>query len=196
MSLNIVSILGSVRGGRMVERVGKVVHKCIQNRGVTPIVMDPLKLSKYELVQQPLHYIQNPDHVPAWMKSAHETVLKADAFFVVVSEYNSGVPPALTNLMNCFPPSSYRHKPVGIVTYSMGNFGGARTLTIVRPYLNELGLLPVPCYVPIPTVNTLIDEDGNTTNQMVLDRIGLAVKEVLWYGQGLKDLKLKTPPPI
>jgi len=36
-------------------------------------------------------------------------------------EYNATICPALTNLMNFFPPAAYKHKPVSIVTYSMGN---------------------------------------------------------------------------
>ena len=39
---------------------------------------------------------------------------------LVCPEYNATIAPALTNLMDYFPPDAYRHKPVSIVNYSMG----------------------------------------------------------------------------
>ena len=46
---------------------------------------------------------------------------EANGFVIVSPEYNATIPPALTNLLDYFPPAvCYRHKPVSIVTYCMG----------------------------------------------------------------------------
>ena len=44
---------------------------------------------------------------------------------IVTPEYNCSLPPALTNLLDHFPPASFRHKPATIAAYSMGPFGGS-----------------------------------------------------------------------
>ncbi len=48
-----------------------------------------------------------------FLRNTHGIVL-------VSAEYNATIPPALTNLLDHFPPASYRHKPCSIVTYSLG----------------------------------------------------------------------------
>ena len=45
--------------------------------------------------------------------------------------------------MNYFGSSSYAQKASGIATYSAGMWGGARCGAALRPYLSELGCLPV-----------------------------------------------------
>ena len=54
------------------------------------------------------------------MKEINEKIFGTDAVIVVTPEYNASLPPALTSTMDQFPPASYRHKPAGIVTYSLG----------------------------------------------------------------------------
>ena len=58
---------------------------------------------------------------PAWLLEANQQIEQADGFVIVSSEYNCSLPPALSNMMDHFPPASYRHRPCSIVTYSMGN---------------------------------------------------------------------------
>ena len=52
------------------------------------------------------------------------TSQESDGFLIVTPEYNCSLPPALTNLLDHFPPASFRHKPASIAAYSMGPFGG------------------------------------------------------------------------
>lgn len=47
---------------------------------------------------------------------------ESSGLVLVSAEYNATAPPALTNLLDHFPPASYRHKPCSIVTYSLGKF--------------------------------------------------------------------------
>lgn len=46
--------------------------------------------------------------------------MDADAIIVVSAEYNHSIPPALSNLMDHFPGSSFALKPSGIMCYSPG----------------------------------------------------------------------------
>merc|ERR1711879_960440 len=48
-----------------------------------------------------------------------------------------------------------------IASYSMGPYGGLRAAALARPFLSELGLVPLPSTLCIPTVqNSGLAEDG------------------------------------
>ena len=54
--------------------------------------------------------MQDQAAAPQWMLDTHQTIKQADAFVIVTPEYNCALPPALTNMLDYFPPASYRHK--------------------------------------------------------------------------------------
>ena len=95
------------------------------------------------------------------MVETHKVIQECEGFVVVTPEYNCSLPPALTNLLDYFPPASYRHKPASIASYSMGPYGGLRAAALARPFLAELGLLALPSTLCIPAVqNSGLAEDG------------------------------------
>jgi len=195
MTIKIVMILGSVRPGRMAERVANLFLGQFKSLGVTPQVLDPAKISP-DLTQQPLHFLKSPqDDAPKWMLEANETVKRADGFLILTPEYNCGIPPALSNIMNALPPPSFRHKPCGLVSYSVSTFGGMRALTVLKPFVSEVGLVPVPTYCPIPNVNSIIDESGAAKESMVTDRAKQTIQEVLWYADALRTFRKSRPLP-
>lgn len=80
---------------------------------------DPLEMD-FQVLRQPLHFMKDRSTAPAWLINANAEIESANGFVAVLSEYNCGIPPALSNMIDHFPPSSYRHRPCSIVTYSMG----------------------------------------------------------------------------
>jgi len=115
--LKIVVFLGSVRNGRMGDRVAKYVQENLEIKGMEPIMMDPLEMNVGQVLQ-PLQFMKDAEkEAPEWMKTANVSIQQADGFLVIASEYNCGIPPALSNLMDSFPPSSYKHRPCGLITY-------------------------------------------------------------------------------
>ena len=96
------------------------------------------------------------------MIDTHKIIQESDGFIIVTPEYNCSLPPALTNLLDYFPPGSYRHKPASIAAYSMGPFGGIRAAALARPFLSELGLVSLPSTLTITAVQSSgLDQDGN-----------------------------------
>ncbi|CAL8103466.1 unnamed protein product [Orchesella dallaii] len=190
--LKLVLILGSVRNGRMADRVAKCVSNSVAKSSTMQLaVVDPLALApSCDLNKQPMHFLQNPEQeTPLWLKKTNETFQSANGFIVACPEYNGLMPPALLNLMNSVPPASFRHRPVGIVTYTMGLTGAMRALMILRPYLNELGMLCVPRYVPIPTVHQAIDDGGTCTNKLVNENLVKLIRNVEWYARAIDTFK-------
>jgi len=149
----------------------------------------------FEMLRQPLHFMPNPEDAPVWMKEANEKIKSADGFIIISAEYNCGIPPALSNMMNHFPPASYRHRPCGIVTYSMGIYGGVRAGAFIRPFASELGIVTIPSYVGIPQVQESFGEDGTSKTERVTNNIKKLVNEVGWYASALGSYKTENPPP-
>ncbi|XP_059171824.1 uncharacterized protein LOC131952904 [Physella acuta] len=66
------------------------------------------------------------------MQERATKIKESDAIVLLPSEYNSVIPPALTNMLCHFSPSLFTCKPSGIVTYSLGVFGGMRVTMQLR----------------------------------------------------------------
>merc|ERR1711953_1452823 len=96
-----------------------------------------------------------------------------------------------------FPPASYRHKPASIASYSMGPYGGLRAAALARPFLAELGLVPLPSTLCIPTVqNSGLAEDGlQVDNERIVKNTDKLCKEVIWYIEALGEKKKKDGNP-
>lgn len=85
----------------------------------TPII-DPLTIN-LPLLKQPIQFYPDPKKAPQIVQDLNDKVKKADAYVLVTAEYNRSMPPALTNLIDHFPPRSFGFKSSAIVAYSLGN---------------------------------------------------------------------------
>jgi len=195
MSSKIVIFLGTVRPGRMVERVSIAVKNIVIAQGMEPEILDPAELP-FELVKVPLHFMKEPEkEAPEWLLEANKKIQSADGFLVISAEYNCGIPPALSNMLDHFAPSSFRHRPCGIITYSLGSFGGTRASVILLPFLSELGIVTIPTVAAIPTVSQSFEEDGTCTSERISNKLTKLVKEVGWYATAIQNHKANTPVP-
>jgi len=186
-------VLGSVREGRLGGRVANLMINKLTSAGAKPTLLDPLEINA-PMLQQPLHFMKDQSSAPQWMHDTHKIIQESDGFLVVTPEYNCALPPALTNLLDYFPPGSFRHKPVSIAAYSMGPFGGIRAAALVRPFLSELGMVPLPSSLTIPTIqNSSIEEDGSIAdNERVEKNAEKVCKELLWYVEALAAKKKES----
>jgi len=82
----------------------------------TDPVVTPFPLLTRSMTQLQYEGIQAPD----WLAAVNNKLKEADAVVVVSAEYNHSIPPALSNMLDHFPPASYAFKPSGIVCYSTG----------------------------------------------------------------------------
>merc|ERR1719373_400093 len=177
-------------------RIAKMVTKQLEKEGARPTLLDPLQVGA-PLLAQPLHFMKDQSQAPQWMVDTHKVIQESQGFVIVTAEYNCSLPPALTNLLDYFPPASYRHKPASIACYSMGPYGGMRAGALARPFLAELGLVSLPSILCIPTVqNAGLSEDGlQVDNERVVKNTSKLCKEVLWYIEALGEKKEKDGYP-
>lgn len=89
----------------------------------------------------------------------------ADGYIMLSPEYNHSMSPALANLLNHFGSSLFSYKPSAIVSYSAGQWGGARAAMAMRPFLSELGCLPVSAMIHVPKAADVFAEDGSLLDE-------------------------------
>lgn len=187
----VLVILSSVRDGRQGAKVAQAVMKHLSSYGtLSAEILDPMKLDA-PLLKQPIHFMPDQSIAPSWMTDTLAKIKESTGFVIVSAEYNSSIPPALTNLLNHFPLSAYRHKPVSIITYSRGPFGGVRCTVALRSFLGELGLLVLPSTVAIPSIQTSgITETGCTNPNDTIDiNMKKLCGELEWYVTALEAQK-------
>ncbi|CAM1154063.1 Uncharacterised protein g11045 [Pycnogonum litorale] len=140
------------------------------------------------MLKQPYQFYPNPENdAPDWLKAKRQIVKDADAYIVVTAEYNSSMPPGLTNMLDHFSPNDYRCKPCGIVSYSVGPFGGIRAAASMRAMLADLGMVSVPEAMCCPTVSELFDANGIPVSDRIIKNGKKLVSNLEWYGCALKQ---------
>ncbi|MEO6136155.1 MAG: NAD(P)H-dependent oxidoreductase [Ginsengibacter sp.] len=141
-----------------------------------------------------LPMMNEPNH-PRLQQYTHDYTKKwsaqvdsADAFVVVVPEYNYSMPPALLNAID-FLYKEWLYKPVGIVSYG-GVSGGLRSAQSCKGVMNTLKLVPLPEGVMIPFFDKKIDENGVFHSDELIDKsVAAMMKELLKWTNALKPMR-------
>ncbi|CAM9794352.1 unnamed protein product, partial [Heterosigma akashiwo] len=200
--LNVLVFTGSTRcegpphPANVGKRVGMFVCTELENRGHQVEIIDPIE-SEISLMKKP-HFAYSKTTVPKNLDDIAQKIAKADAFVMVTPEYNHSFSPALSNLLNHFGSSLFSFKPSGIVAYSQGQWGGTRAAIALRPFLSELGCLPVSAMVQIPTAHQVLDDSGTVSTEQQYERwstyFGRMEAQLNWWGCAAKEHKAKADP--
>lgn len=164
-SLKLLVFIGTVREStpprpaRLGLRVARACEQWFQQKEIDIQMVDPLDIPM-DRVFKP-HFSYAKQKAPAALDSLAQKIESADGFVMVSPEYNHAMSPALADLLNHFGSSLFAYKPSAIVTYSAGQWGGARAAVNMRTFLSELGCLPVSAMIHIPHAADVFDESGN-----------------------------------
>ncbi len=150
-------IVGSTRPGR----VGLPVAEWFVSEVAEP---GPFDVELVDLAEVNLPMFDEPRH-PRLGQYEHEhthrwsaTVARADAFVMVVPEYNYSYNAALKNAID-YLYDEWHHKPVGFVSYG-GAGAGTRAVQALKQVVTTLRMVPIFESVNIPFVAKLRTEDG------------------------------------
>lgn len=110
---------------------------------------------------------------------------KADAYVIVMPEYNHGYPGSLKMLLDN-DLGNYTHKPVMLVGVSTGPWGGARGTENILPVLRELGMVVTHRTVYFAKVQDIFDDKGRPINQTYRQELSDGFAELLWMAKSLK----------
>ena len=177
-------------------RVASFIARNLERRGNKVTVIDPRE-TQLPLLQKP-QFAYSKSQQPSELDELNKILISADAYVTVTPEYNHSPSPALLNILNHFGSSTFSFKPSAIVSYSAGQWGGTRAAAALRPFLSELGCLPVSAMVHFPQAHDILSEDGTLTDplqqekwQSYLDR---CFSQLEWWGTAAKKERNVVDP--
>lgn len=123
------------------------------------------------------------------MDAMRAVIKAADCYIVCSAEYNHSIPSALSGMLNHFGGSNFGYKPSAIVTYSSGPWGGMRAAMALRPWLSELGCIPISKLCGFPSAGELFGEDGKPTDPAArpLSQLPKSLTELEWMAVAMKN---------
>lgn len=140
-------------------RVARQCQKHLEAMGHDVELIDPLSIGLPAPFKPHFAYLQGA--APEALDVLAAKIEAADGYVMVSPEYNHSMSPALANLLNHFGSSLFSYKPSAIVTYSAGQWGGARAAVNMRTFLSELGCLPVSAMIHLPKAQEILSESGD-----------------------------------
>ncbi|MGF1579162.1 MAG: NADPH-dependent FMN reductase [Gemmataceae bacterium] len=184
-------LLGSVRRDRVGIKPAEYLVKQCQSRGHEVTFLDP---QEYQLPLLDRMYKEyEPGQAPEVMEKMAQIIKASDAFIVCSAEYNHSMPPALTNMIDHFLEEWF-FRPSGIVSYSVGGFGGVRAAMQLRVLLGEIGTVSIPSILSFPKVQDLFDDQSNPTNEKTNEFTSRFLNELEWYANALKAARADGTP--
>lgn len=127
------------------------------------------------------------DHTKKWS----ETIEHADAFIIVLSEYNFGFPAPIKNALD-YLYNEWKYKPVGIVSYG-GVSAGLRSTQMLKQVLTALNMMPLSEQVSIPMFTKFINEDGVfAPDDMIKQSATVLLTELQRWAEAMKALRTKA----
>jgi NAD(P)H-dependent FMN reductase len=179
---NVAVLLGSRRVGRRSERVARFVCKGLSaQQGIDTDLIDLAVVDLPILANRP----EESDSPPPSFPSFRDRIMAADGLVIVAPEYKGGYPGVLKNALDHLPAGIFHRKPIGIVTVSAGVFGGLACLAQLRLVCLAMGGVPIPVAFPVPSVDSVLDEEGDPLDQRIISRRDHLIDELIWYVRAL-----------
>ncbi|MEO8211373.1 MAG: NAD(P)H-dependent oxidoreductase [bacterium] len=173
--MNITLVLSSVRENRLANNVFKKVKTLIGDR-FTFTLVDPMDYN-LPLLNKRYFEMKEPEEK---FKKLHDIFMETDGFIIITAEYNHGMPPALKNMLDHFGPE-FKYKSCGIVSYSDGPIGGARSCEQLRMVCSTLGMPPIPI-APAWGVADKADQPAGESFVKNFERqFGSFIEQFFWY---------------
>lgn len=181
-------ISSTVRPGRKGPLVAQWVVEEARKQGNFDVELLDLGEINLPLMNEAVHPIMKQyehEHTKQWSAKIEE----ADAFIFVTAEYDYSYPASLKNAIE-YLVHEWAYKPSGIVSYSAGAFAGVRAVISLKSDLISLRNIALAEGVNIPTVNALINEDGQfTPNDHITGSTTQMIHQLVRWTKGMKAIK-------
>ena len=185
----IAVIVGSVRSERQGIKVANWIVKKLEQRKHNVDLVDPMEL-QLPLLDKMYKEIKTP---PENLQKLYTIIKEADGYIAITPEYNHSISAAMKNTLDYFL-EEYFFKPSGIVSYSVGPFGGILAGTHLRQVLAEMGAPAIPSQLPISKVQEVFGENGELLDKNYERRADRFFDEFEWYVTALSEQRKKGTP--
>jgi NAD(P)H-dependent FMN reductase len=183
--IKVVVIVGSTREGRLAPAVARWFTGQLDQR-------DDMVTDVVDLLDTPMP--NSLDENAREVVALRPRLARADAFVLVIPEYNRSIPGPLKTLIDCYN-AEWEAKPVGFVSYGLSMAGGVRAVEHLRQIFAEFHSVGMKDIVTFPKIGNHFDADGNFAPD--LDGCNAAAKLMLdqlgWWARALCDAKARHP---
>ncbi|MGY3214756.1 NADPH-dependent FMN reductase [Mucilaginibacter sp. HD30] len=185
--MNLKIITSTTRpGGKGIAIAEWVYSLAAAQDGINAELLDLAKIN-LPLMDEPNHpRLGNYEHqhTKDWSAKINE----ADAFIIVLAEYNYGFPAPIKNAID-YLFNEWAYKPVGIVSYG-GVSGGLRAAQMLKQVLTTLHMMPLNQGVTIPFFPKFFNPDGSFTgDESHVKAAGTMFTELDKWTEALKTLR-------
>lgn len=124
------------------------------------------------------------EHTKAWSKA----IDVADAYIVVLAEYNFSFPAAIKNAVD-YLYNEWSYKPMGIVSYG-GLSGGLRSQQMFKQVVTTMNMMPIVESVGIPLFTNHINSEGAfVPDEKIQHSTNTLFKELYRWSESMKTLR-------
>lgn len=180
-------LLGTARDGNHSHKAFEFVVDYLKEEEQADF--QPVKVEDFLLGRT--HEAWNEHEDTPEVGSWREIAAAADAFIIMLPEYNHGYPGELKILLDS-AFSEYEDKPVMLVGLSGGDFGGARVVDHIKPVLTTMGMRPIGADVHVTNLSDTFSEGGDLSDEdreTYTKRIDGAVASLLEHAGGMKQIR-------
>jgi NAD(P)H-dependent FMN reductase len=195
LSDRILVFYGSYRSDRQGIRLANYAVKALSTRGNTVELIDAKALDLPMLDRMYKEYAAGS--APAPLQALAEKILGADAFVFIVGEYNWGPQPGLKNLTDHFLEEWF-WRPAGILSYSAGKVGGARSNVAWHGILSEMGMVVISSTITVGPIGAALNESAEPIGEdgARLERaFPLFADDLAWWTEAAKQQRIRRKPP-
>ncbi|MCO5234568.1 MAG: NAD(P)H-dependent oxidoreductase [Chitinophagales bacterium] len=164
---NLKIITSTTRPGRAGVAIEKWITEFAKSKSEFNVELLDLSVINLPLMDEPNHPRMQKyqhEHTKQWSTKIND----ADAFLIVLAEYNFGFPAPIKNALD-YLFNEWMHKPVAFVSYG-GVSGGLRSSQMLKQVVTTLSMMPITTQVNIPFFTKLIDENGVFQATEVIER--------------------------
>lgn len=184
---NLKIITSTTREGRKGIYVAQWITELAKQDGRFEVDLLDLAEINLPLMDEPNHpRLQQYQHEHTKRWSA--IIEPADAFIIVLGEYNFGFPAPIKNALD-YLLNEWKYKPVGLVSYG-GISGGLRSAQMLKQVITALNMMPIMETVNIPFFAKHI-EDKFIPEEIIIKSAHGVLNELDKWTKALKVMRQK-----
>lgn len=177
----ITQIIGTNRPNSNSATVARFIQKIYTRLGY------PLQTVHLAELPQDLFNPSAYANKPASFQPIVDKILNAKGLHVITPEYNGGLPGVLKYFIDMLPfPDSFEERPVAFVGLAAGTWGGLRPVEQLQQIFSYRNAFIYPQRVFLPSVNSLLNEDGSITDTNIVNFLEKQAKGFIDFVQSLK----------
>jgi NAD(P)H-dependent FMN reductase len=195
LSDRILVFYGSYRRDRQGIRLADYVVKALRSRGNAVEFIDAKALDLPMLDRMYKEYA--PGSAPAPLQGLADKIVSADAFVFVAGEYNWGPQPGLKNLTDHFLEEWF-WRPAGLLSYSAGKIGGARSNLTWHGILSEMGMVVISSTITVGPIAAALNENAEPIGEdgARLERaFPRFADDLAWWTEAAQQQRNRRKPP-